>query len=136
MAEILAGRGPDDDEDRGMWAFKQTMLFAVGAIPVVRDMARLATGESRTALSSPVIAPLESAGKTLYYLWGANFAKAKKTRANAAENAKREALKLTGFTIPYPQQLNIWGWNIYDWSKSGKGLTPADFMRMRPVNKK
>ena len=136
LAEVLAGRGPEDDEDEATWAFKQTMLFMVGSIPVLRDVARLATGESRTALSSAVFAPLESAGKIPYYFFQANFARQRATRDKAAENLKRETLKLTGFIIPYPQQLNIWGWNFYDWAKSGKGLTPADFLRMRPAKGK
>jgi hypothetical protein len=40
LAELLAGRPPDDDEDWGMWAFEAMTLQAVGAIPIVRDAAR------------------------------------------------------------------------------------------------
>lgn len=40
LSELLAGRGPDDDEDWGAWAFQNMLFQAVGAIPVVRDAAR------------------------------------------------------------------------------------------------
>jgi hypothetical protein len=38
LAEILSGRGPDDDEDAGWWAFKQMLMQSLGAIPGVRDV--------------------------------------------------------------------------------------------------
>jgi hypothetical protein len=40
LSEMLAGRGPDDDEDWGAWAFKNMLFQTVGAIPVIRDVAR------------------------------------------------------------------------------------------------
>ncbi|PQM29398.1 acetyltransferase [Sphingopyxis lindanitolerans] len=39
LSELLAGRGPDDDEDWGSWAFSNMLFQLVGAIPVVRDAA-------------------------------------------------------------------------------------------------
>lgn len=39
--EVLAGRGPDDDEDETWWAVRQMMLYPIAAIPVVRDFAGL-----------------------------------------------------------------------------------------------
>lgn len=40
LSEILAGRGPDDDEDWTMWAFTQMIFNALGPIPVLRDLAK------------------------------------------------------------------------------------------------
>lgn len=40
LSELLAGRGPEDDEDWGAWAFSNMLFQMVGAIPVVRDAAR------------------------------------------------------------------------------------------------
>lgn len=40
LSELLAGRGPEDDEDWGAWAFKNMLFQTVGAIPVIRDAAR------------------------------------------------------------------------------------------------
>lgn len=40
LSELLAGRGPDDDEDWASWAFSNMLFQIVGAIPIVRDAAR------------------------------------------------------------------------------------------------
>ena len=40
LSELLAGRGPDDDEDWSLWAFKQMLFNVLGPIPVVRDVAK------------------------------------------------------------------------------------------------
>ncbi|ALJ15366.1 hypothetical protein [Sphingopyxis macrogoltabida] len=40
LSELLAGRGPEEDEDWGAWSFKNMLFQMVGAIPVVRDAAR------------------------------------------------------------------------------------------------
>ena len=40
LSQILAGRGPDDDEDWGTWSFKQMLFNALGPIPIVRDAAQ------------------------------------------------------------------------------------------------
>jgi len=42
LAELLAGRGPDDDEDEALWAFEKIMLQVFGPIPIVRDVAPVA----------------------------------------------------------------------------------------------
>lgn len=39
LGDLLAGRGPDDDEDEVWWAIRKTLLYPVATIPVVRDMA-------------------------------------------------------------------------------------------------
>lgn len=38
LAEILSGRGPDDDEEWGWWAFQKMLSQSLGAIPIVRDL--------------------------------------------------------------------------------------------------
>lgn len=40
LAELMGGRGPEEDEDWGAWAFKTMLFQSVGAIPVIRDAAR------------------------------------------------------------------------------------------------
>lgn len=39
LSELLAGRGPADDEDEAMWAFQKTLVSMFGPIPVARDAA-------------------------------------------------------------------------------------------------
>lgn len=38
LAELLSGRGPEEDEEAGWWAFKKMLSQSLGAIPVVRDV--------------------------------------------------------------------------------------------------
>jgi hypothetical protein len=41
ISEILANRGPDDDEDPLEWAAREILFYPLGTIPVVRDMANV-----------------------------------------------------------------------------------------------
>ena len=54
ISQVLAGRGPDDDEDKVWWAVRQMITYPMAAIPIVRDFAGLveqqvikATGEGK-----------------------------------------------------------------------------------------
>jgi hypothetical protein len=38
LAELLSGRGPDDDEDEAWWAFRAMLGQSLGPIPLVRDV--------------------------------------------------------------------------------------------------
>ena len=42
LPELIVGRGPDDEEDWGMWAFQRMIFSALGPIPVLRDVAPVA----------------------------------------------------------------------------------------------
>ncbi len=41
VGELLAGRGPDDDEDEVWWAARKVALYPLATIPVVRDFSGL-----------------------------------------------------------------------------------------------
>lgn len=38
ISELLAGRGPEDDEDEAWWAARKIALYPLATVPVVRDM--------------------------------------------------------------------------------------------------
>jgi hypothetical protein len=71
MGDILAGRGPEDDEDEVWWAARKTVLYPLASIPVLRDFSGYlesgiikasGEGEMRFAPSyklSPVVGSLE-----------------------------------------------------------------------------
>ncbi len=44
LGDILAGRGPDEDEDEVWWAMRKMMLYPVAALPGVRDFAAIIDG--------------------------------------------------------------------------------------------
>ena len=38
LVELLAGRGPDDEEDKVMWAARKALLYPSASMPVIRDL--------------------------------------------------------------------------------------------------
>ena len=46
LGELIAGRGPDDDDDWGLWAFQRMLLNLAGPIPLVRDLAPIAVAKA------------------------------------------------------------------------------------------
>jgi len=38
LGELLAGRGPDDEEDKIMWAARKALLYPTTSMPVIRDL--------------------------------------------------------------------------------------------------
>lgn len=126
LAELLAGRGPGDDEEWDKWAAKETALFMASSIPIFRDWLSYSLGESRAVLSSPVAAPLESAAKLFKYV----------VRILDGENVDgdkvfKESIRFAGFGLGYPQQLNIFGYNFLNWAQTDDELEIADLLRFR-----
>jgi len=39
LGDLLAGRAPDDDEDKTLWAIRKAMLYPFASIPLIRDLA-------------------------------------------------------------------------------------------------
>lgn len=39
LGDLLAGRAPDDDEDKTLWAIRKTMLYPFASVPLIRDLA-------------------------------------------------------------------------------------------------
>lgn len=39
LSELLAGRGPEDDDDLAMWSLSRMLMQTMGPIPIVRDLA-------------------------------------------------------------------------------------------------
>lgn len=78
LGELLAGRGPDDDEDEVWWAIRKTLLYPVASVPVVRDLSSYlegtvisATGEGEMRFKpsfqlSPVVAAMDKVARTAF----------------------------------------------------------------------
>lgn len=39
LGELLSGRGPDDDEDKTLWAIRKMLLYPFASVPLIRDLA-------------------------------------------------------------------------------------------------
>jgi hypothetical protein len=61
LTEIVAGRGPDDDEDFLAWSAKQLLMYPMQAVVGVRSLAGVVEGEFSYRAS-----PAEAAPETLY----------------------------------------------------------------------
>lgn len=74
LGELLAGRGPDDDEDKVMWAARKALLYPFATMPVIRDLVNWQIDPALTKLSggalhfqpgyklSPVVQAIEKIG--------------------------------------------------------------------------
>lgn len=95
LSELLAGRGPDDEEDWGWWAFRKMLFQMLGPIPLVRDLGEpvwaKATGKPSFGYS---ISPLQRVGETFVNVAGdvGKIAEGKDTK-----RATRNALEATGY---------------------------------------
>jgi hypothetical protein len=66
LSELMAGRGPGEDEDWGWWSIKNMLFQALGAIPIVRDAARpVWDGIAGTRPFDYQLSPLQRAGQSL-----------------------------------------------------------------------
>jgi len=100
LSEILADRGPDDDEDWAAWAFEKIAFSMLGPIPLVRDAAPVlyakATDDSTFGYR---FTPLSSAFETLGRLAGdvGNIVEGEETK-RATRNAIETVGYFTGLT--------------------------------------
>ncbi|WP_016747316.1 hypothetical protein [Rhizorhabdus wittichii] len=69
LTGILTGRGPDDDEDWGMWTFKNALFNALGPIPILRDLVQpVWSGVTGERGFDYQLSPLQRAGQSIVNL--------------------------------------------------------------------
>lgn len=95
LSELLAGRGPDDEEDWTMWSFKQMLFNVLGPIPLVRDFAKPAwaafNDEPSFGYSFTPVAKAFDTGVNLFRDLG-NIVEGEETK-----RATRNALETVGY---------------------------------------
>ncbi|HXF44860.1 MAG TPA: hypothetical protein VNK91_01960 [Burkholderiaceae bacterium] len=107
LAELLAGRGPGDD-DEGEWWLRTILLYPTLAVPFLRDLAVGTFGEFGYQLS-----PLAQVGEAVTR----TVQKAGKVAAGDAdlEELVKPALRTTGYLLGLPTgQVEITGGYLYD----------------------
>lgn len=95
LSQILSGSGPEDDEDWGVWSFKQMLFQMLGPIPVVRDLARPVWDKAAGNQGFDYqISPLQRAGQTVVNVAGdvSKIAQGEETK-----RATRNALEGIGY---------------------------------------
>lgn len=96
LSELLAGRGPGDDEDWGLWAFEKMLFQMLGPIPIVRDAAQPVwnglTGQKGFGYQ---LSPMQRAGDTIV-----NVAKdaGATLQGKPTQHAVRNTLDAVGYT--------------------------------------
>lgn len=113
---LVTGQGPEDDENKALWALRKTVLYPLSAVPFVRDIVPAIDG-GYAGKFSPAGKFLEESSKAIMRMMESNqelgdrFAKALKPAASAAAIALK---------LPAGQAINsiegLW-----------KGLANGDF---------
>ena len=94
LSELLAGRGPDDDEDWCMWAFQKMLAGLFGPIPIARDVVNAA--QSGFGYSFTPAARAFETGLNVKTDAG-NIIEGDDTK-----RATRNVIELTGYTLGLP----------------------------------
>lgn len=108
MGELLTGRGPDDDDDKGEWALRQSLIYLALGVPILRDIVGGTLGEYGYQLS-----PVAQVGDTI----ARTIKKAGAVAEGSAEIDEliKPVLKTTGYLLGLPTgQAQITGEYIYD----------------------
>lgn len=96
LAEILSGRGPEEDEEWGWWAFQKILSQSLGAIPIVRDLTDpVFDGFAGRPGFDYRLSPLTAVGASIV-----NVAKdvGKLAEGDETKRATRNALEAVGYT--------------------------------------
>lgn len=137
LAEILAGRGPEGDDDYISWAtYKILEFWAMGTPAIMKDFlegaARMATGideKTNVKFSPPGFAMVDQ-------LITAQRENAKLLEGKGnPEKAFRENMRALFYVGNIPQQLGILGYNLQDFFRNGGELEFKDLIKMRPAPK-
>lgn len=88
LSELMAGRGPEDDEGYAEWIAKSNITFAVGGIPVLRDVANGLLGDYGYSITpaSTGLETIVNASRNLFLVGlGEKELDTKKTAINTAK---------------------------------------------------
>lgn len=132
FSELLAFRAPLDDdkseEDKLKFWTAKILQYPFGLFPVVRDVANVAIDAMLGMHGfgykpSPASGAIE-AGERMIKAFTSD-------RADAAQ--KLEAItKLGSYVVPYPDQFNVWFWNVNDYLFNDMNPRISDIVRRRP----
>jgi len=96
LAQVLGGNGPEEDEDWGVWAFKEMMFDAIGAVPVVRDLGRPLWDEAAGNQGFDYqMSPIQRAGQTIVFFAGDV---GKVVRGEDTKRMTKTTLETVGYT--------------------------------------
>ena len=121
LGDLLAGRGPDDDEDKTLWSIRKMLMYPFASVPLIRDLANWGLEPQLTKLSggsmhyqpgykfTPIISAIEKigglAGKVIDGMTG----------ARPWDDVAWDSLEASGYIFGLPTaQPRITGEYLYD----------------------
>jgi hypothetical protein len=132
MSNITAGHLPGDKDDPMKWYLANAASYPFQLVPIAKDIAPTIisslSGVQTYGYRPPItFSGLQSLSDLGTSIEGYKKNTGKTTGANVAEKATKAAAYLSG----YPDQLNAWFWNAYDYSQNGMRLQLGDIFSRR-----
>lgn len=135
---LLAGHKPDLEWDfmkKTAWWVKEYAMYPISFFPFFRDVAGLVL-DNALGLPSYGYRPFLMGG-VVENLGRATMRIKKYAKGEATEQELVESLsKIASVAVPYPEQLNAWFFNAYDYITNGMEPIFDDLYRRRPVRKR
>lgn len=111
LGELLAGRGPDDDDEWGWWTLRTMLQYPLSAYIGIRDAASAMFGKYGYEMT-----PAASGMEKIVQLWKATAGKAAEDKDIDWEKVSKLAVETGGYWFHYPsKQLLITGENLLDY---------------------
>lgn len=139
MWDLVAGRGPDDDDDDGiaddaaLWSLRKIFFYPFLTMPFIRDAASIVERKIEGKYAEPRMTPLADAG---YLVWQAGRSAWKETGDwmdggdFEADKAIKSGLRASGplFGIP-SNQIDVTGSYLYDLATGEEDFEGAGDLR-------
>lgn len=138
LSELLAGRGPDDDDDWLQWLASKTLTAPFNMVVGVRDIASgidgLANGTSRGYRMSPVVSVFEEPTRL-----AANMIKVGMGDKDLDANVVKQAAKTVGMLSGTPllgSQVQTTLGNLWDWLDGTSEMELRDILFTKPKDRR
>jgi hypothetical protein len=133
VSALLSGHLPGEDDDDVSFWLKEVLGYPMNFFPGLREISTVAMSDALGIRSfgyrpSPATAAIEAGLAT------SRVGKSLLSGDADFEQFLQSTSKTAAYLVPYPDQLNSWFWNAYDYAANGMEPKPGDFYRRRPKN--
>jgi len=131
LSELLAGRGPDDEDDTMNWAMWELLRFPFSTVVGVRDIASAIGPDAYDYELSPVVDAGKAVVNTLNAVGAAAGEAARGEGFELTEGQVKEFMMAVGYWAQLPsRQMYITGSYLYDWMMGyEEPESPAEVLR-------
>jgi hypothetical protein len=131
LSELLAGRGPDDEDDTMNWAMWELLRFPFSTVVGVRDIASAIGPDAYDYELSPVVDAGKAVVNTLNAVGAAAGEAVRGEGFDLTEGQVKEFMMAVGYWAQLPsRQMYITGSYLYDWMMGyEEPESPAEVLR-------